>query len=313
MPGESKRIGSPQGGQSVDQPTRRGPRTRSMASKEAEQAAQVHAAPRALSKGFRWFVQSPGNGEGGATGSEVNNEGGGSPSSNECPSPIRTKKPRRVTINEITEEREATATVTTETIHAPPEGDSGEEERVVYYYTQYLCLSLWRAVENCQVWDYRLVRAFCQGPRSFAEKVNEIAQQLGRRFRSNGEHDVTPEDVTRSYLRMFPVTGLFNCCARLWQRYVKFHRHGARSLKRKKPERESDSDAAEHDRFSVFMEGEGPSKKYKHRFLMDPPRIIVRHLCRVWNLSDNVCPVAMVQILSGPEKTGFDGEAEMDE
>ena len=278
MPGESKRISSPQGGQSVEQPSRRGPRTRSMTNKETEQAAQVCAAPRALSKGFRWFVQSPGNGEGGATGSEVNNEGGGSPSSNESPSPIRTKKPRRVTINEITEEREATATVTTETIHAPPEGDNGEEERVVYYYTQYLCLSLWRAVENCQVWDYRLIKAFCQGPRSFAEKVSGIARQLGRRF-SNKEHSATPEDVTRSYLEKFPKTGLFNCCARIWQGYVRSYLIGTRSLKRKKPEKESESET-ERDRFSVFMEGEGPSKKYKHRFLMDPPRIIVRHLCR---------------------------------
>lgn len=200
------------------------------------------------------FVQSPV--DVGATGSDVNNDGAGSPESNGSPTaPVQRKKPRTATC-EITEE--PTPEATTET--PPP---SPNEERVVNFYSQYLALTWWRAVENYEVWDHRLVKAFIKGPRAFAAKVHDVASLLGQRLR--GKREINPEAVSQSYLERFRPRGLYEICARIFQQRAI---RNERPLKRKQPEAET-----EIEKFSLFAEG--PSKKFKHRFLMAQPRLIV--------------------------------------
>jgi len=220
-------------------------------------------------------TQSPEVPNGGATGSEVNND---SPPNDSPPATSTRKKPRHSTC-EITEE-----------VEAPTEGTVQEveevEERKVYYFSQYLSLRLWRAVENFEVWDSTLVRAFAKGPRCFADRVNGAARGLRRRLTGSGRTDVRDVDaevVTQSVLNRLRPRGLYDVCARIFRRKRKANAvQNVRPLKRKKPDSEAEGS-------STFDED---STKFKHRFLMAPPRLIV---------------------LSGPDKKELDGDAEVGE
>lgn len=211
-------------------------------------------------------MQSPRIPDGGATGSEINNDGAGSPDSNDSPPTSSTrKKPRRSTC-EITEEPPADPQPQPETTPQTP--DSAAQEQRVYWFSQYLTLRLWRAVENFEVWDSGLVRAFREGPRSFADRVNGAARQFTRRLTRSGRTDLEPEAVTQSYLNRFRPRGLYQVCARIFRKR-KTEISNDRSLKRKR----ADSETTEG--LWTFAD-ENSSEKFKHRFLMAPPRLIVK-------------------------------------
>jgi len=222
--------------------------------------------------------RSPRIPDGGATENEINNDGAGSPDSNDSPPASSNKKPRTSTC-EITEEPPEDPQPQPDSTPQTP--DSAAQEQRVYWFSQYLTLRLWRAVENFEVWDSGMVRAFREGPRSFADRVNGAARQFTRRLIGSGRTDLEPEAVTQSYLNLFRPRGLYQVCARIFRKR-KAETENDRTLKRKR----SDSEEG----LWTFAD-ENSSEKFKHRFLMAPPRLIV---------------------LSGPDK-GIEGDLEMGE
>jgi len=225
--------------------------------------------------------RSPRIPDGGATESEINNDGAGSPDSNDSPPASSTRKKPRHSTCEITEEPPEDQQPQPDSTPQTP--DSAAQEQRVYWFSQYLTLRLWRAVENFEVWDSGMVRAFREGPRSFADRVNGAARQFTRRLIGSGRTDIEPEAVTQSYLNRFRPRGLYQVCAKIFRKR-KAETENDRPLKRKR----SDSDM--QDGFWAFTD-ENSSEKFKHRFLMAPPRLIV---------------------LSGPDK-GIVGDVEMGE
>lgn len=233
------------------------PRTRSMTKSKIEQERQVHtpvehpALTRKVAK------------NGGVSESDMNNDGG-SPLPNEGSPSVTRKKPRRgeceITVAETPPPKESPTT---------PVDSVEEEERVVNYFSQYLCLEMWRAVENCDVWDHRLVKAFLEGPRVFTNRIHSMVLHLRKTWKGGSVNEIQPENVARSYLESLRPKGLYNCFARIFKKR-QIASVPSRPLKRKKLDSQPES-----QRFSMFVDGEGPAKKYKNRFLMSQPRLIV--------------------------------------
>lgn len=192
------------------------------------------------------------------SGSELNNVSGGSPSSGESPSSSR-KKPR---IDEG---------LVPATEEGSPDLESESEqqqERRVLFLSQYLCISLWRALESCEIWDSRLVSAFVQGPRTFAHAVSTLVKDIHRRI-----GNTQPDVFVKSYLSKIRPRGLYSSCAKILQK-TRIPTL-VRSLKRKKVEEEekmpSMEDVDMQDNVELSVLGEG---RYKYCFIMDEPRLI---------------------------------------
>eukprot|EP00210_Caulerpa_lentillifera_P009129 g8703.t1 len=197
------------------------------------------------------------------SGSERNNVNGSSSSPDESPSSSR-KKPRMD--DGLTP---ATKDESTERI-LEPEGEQDMEEveeKRVMFLTQYLCISLWRALESYEIWDSRIVAAFVQGPRAFTQAVTELAKRVHRRM-----ENVQVEAFAKTYLTRLRPTGLYSSCAEI----LKKTRIPSllRSLKRKKfeaEEEETNGDVNTEEDDQLFVLGKG---KYKHCYRMDEPRLI---------------------------------------
>jgi len=135
---------------------------------------------------------------------------------------------------------------------------------VVYYFTEYMCLSLWRAIERYEIWDYGLIKAFRQGPSIFAEKVNRLATSLQYKLKGSSDtRGVPAEDAALSFVDSLCPKGLLDSCARILR--LKTNTAPQNTLKRKTAElEESDLQSSMDD-----------SRRFKHRFYMEKPRLKV--------------------------------------
>eukprot|EP00210_Caulerpa_lentillifera_P009485 g9045.t1 len=190
------------------------------------------------------------------SGIDINDVSNGSQCSGESPSSSR-KKPR------MEEEEEELSTVNKD---VSPETESGtdDEEKRVMFLSQYLCISLWRALQSCEIWDSQLVTAFAEGPRAFSQKVSEFAKRVHQKM----VEGVQPEAFVKSYLPRIRPTGLYSSCAKILQRAKV--QSLVPSLKRKKTEEVEVDESNDYADLLAASKGQ-----YKYRFVMEKPRLIV--------------------------------------
>lgn len=147
---------------------------------------------------------------------------------------------------------------------APESEPEGDEKRVMFL-SQYLCISLWRALQTYEIWDSRLVTAFVKGPQTFTQGVTQLAKTVHRKL-----EDIQPEALVESYLSKLRPSGLYSSCAKILQK-TKLPTL-VKSLKRKKVEIEDKQEQDDDDDSELLAVNDG---QYKYRFVMDQPRLIV--------------------------------------